>query len=153
VDEMNQALIDNWNAKVGKKDVAYHLGDFSFAGTVKTVEIVKQLNGKIHLVKGNHDYKQSGVALKAFDSVKNLREIKIDDQTIVLCHFPIAKNGWHKAGHGSWHLHGHAHGKRMYDPEYKRLDVGVDVHNFDPISFEDVRDIFSNPEYEYKLRY
>ena len=29
VDEMDEALIANWNARVGHSDVVYHLGDFT----------------------------------------------------------------------------------------------------------------------------
>ncbi|MEM9701635.1 MAG: metallophosphoesterase, partial [Planctomycetota bacterium] len=55
VGEMDEALIANWNAVVGPKDVVYHLGDFAFRAKRKPREYLARLNGTVHLVKGNHD--------------------------------------------------------------------------------------------------
>jgi calcineurin-like phosphoesterase family protein len=44
VEEMNKTLINNWNSKVTKEDVVFHLGDFCF-GPYKEFE--RKLNGKI----------------------------------------------------------------------------------------------------------
>lgn len=55
VEEMNAGLIAKWNAKVGRNDDVYVLGDFSFKGTKQTINYLENLNGKIHLVHGNHD--------------------------------------------------------------------------------------------------
>jgi calcineurin-like phosphoesterase family protein len=49
---MNKTLINNWNSKVTKEDVVFHLGDFCF-GPYKEFE--RKLNGKIVYIKGNHD--------------------------------------------------------------------------------------------------
>lgn len=56
-------------------------------------------------------------------------------QPIILCHFPILS--WDNMSHGSWHLHGHCHGS-LPDTGVKRIDVGVDCHNWYPISLEQV---------------
>ncbi len=49
VDEMNKELIKRWNNKVAPNDIVYHLGDFG------DYEIIKQLNGRVTLVCGNHE--------------------------------------------------------------------------------------------------
>jgi len=55
VEEMNQALIDNWNSVVTDDDTVYVLGDFSLA--FRPVEIFTQrLNGLKYLIAGNHDF-------------------------------------------------------------------------------------------------
>lgn len=150
VEDMNEALIANWNLVVRPRDTVHHLGDFAFANTGKVLELRKHLNGFIHLTKGNHDYRWSQAAFSAFDSVKNLREIKVDKQTIVLCHFPILS--WHKMAHGSYHLHGHQHCIVPFDFNVKRLDVGVDGHGYRPINFEEVREIMTKGEnFKYAL--
>jgi calcineurin-like phosphoesterase family protein len=47
---------------------------------------------------------------------------------------------WDQSHHGSWHLYGHSHGKL---PDLGlSTDVGVDGHNFQPWSFEEVRAYF-----------
>src|SRR3990167_7246288 len=63
--EMNRALIDNWNSRVQKSDEVYLLGDVSFAAAEYTKHMLEQLNGKIYLIKGNHD---SDKALKVWGS-------------------------------------------------------------------------------------
>ena len=49
VEEMNKEIIKRWNNKVGQNDVVYHMGDFG------DYELVRQLNGKITLICGNHE--------------------------------------------------------------------------------------------------
>lgn len=54
-EEMDRAMIANWNAVVSKEDQVYVLGDFGAEGT--EAEILSRLNGTKFLVKGNHDTK------------------------------------------------------------------------------------------------
>jgi calcineurin-like phosphoesterase family protein len=54
IEEMQEALITNWNSRVSNDDTVYHLGDFSFHE--RYVEsIVPRLNGTKILLLGNHD--------------------------------------------------------------------------------------------------
>ena len=55
VEEMDKVLIKNWNNTVSKADTVFMLGDFSFYGKEKTMNICQSLNGKKILVMGNHD--------------------------------------------------------------------------------------------------
>jgi Calcineurin-like phosphoesterase len=55
VEEMNEALVRNWNKHVAKGDRVYHLGDFSFGTRSQTEEMIGRLRGQIHLIRGNHD--------------------------------------------------------------------------------------------------
>lgn len=48
------ALISRWNERVQPDDVVWHLGDFSMSITAME-RVVPRLNGRIHLVAGNHD--------------------------------------------------------------------------------------------------
>jgi len=67
-------------------------------------------------------------------------------QLIILCHYPFLT--WNKSHYGSWNLHGHCHGTLPDDPNSLRLDVGVDVHNFSPISFDEVSTIMSTKNFK-----
>ena len=49
---MNEALIASWNARVGKNDLVYHLGDFAWGDWRP---ILERLNGDIILISGGHD--------------------------------------------------------------------------------------------------
>ena len=56
VQEMNEDLIHKWNTVVGLNDIVYHLGDVGMKCSPERLNLLlKRLNGKIHLIKGNHD--------------------------------------------------------------------------------------------------
>lgn len=56
VKEMNEALLYNWNTKVGKDDNVYFLGDLVFSKHSHSMEYwVEKLNGDITFIKGNHN--------------------------------------------------------------------------------------------------
>lgn len=139
VDEMNDSMIERWNSKVKSDDDAYIIGDFSFGDINKSIEILKQLNGKITLIYGNHDKsvkKHQELHNKFYQCVDYL-ELNINGQFIIMSHYAMLV--WNKARYGSWMLHGHSHGTLKYPFECKILDVGVDSHDFYPLSFDDVK--------------
>ena len=45
--EMDTALIENWNARVGDQDVVYHLGDFTLEGHETARRMFARLRGRI----------------------------------------------------------------------------------------------------------
>ena len=54
VTDMNNCLIENWNNKVGKDDIIFHLGDFAMGGSNLWNGILERLNGHKILILGNH---------------------------------------------------------------------------------------------------
>ncbi len=125
IDEMDEFLVKQWNDRVGPNDVIWHLGDFSFRKQGETLGLLYRLDGRKHLIKGNHD-RLSQEVKKCFHSVLEYSEQKInpDGEKIVLCHYPF--DTWNKSHYGRWHLHGHSHGSLTTRRAY-RLDVGVDA--------------------------
>jgi calcineurin-like phosphoesterase family protein len=133
VEEMDEALIANWNAVVPADGTVIHLGDFSFRNRAETKAIIARLNGRIELIRGNHDRDNM------FEREDDYREIRVGGQKIILCHY--AFESWNQMHYGSWHLHGHSHGNlRRFG---KRLDVGVDCHNLSPIPYSKAEFILS----------
>ena len=53
-EEMDEAMIQNWNDRVTGNDTVYILGDMFFRST-NAEEILKRLKGKKRLIVGNHD--------------------------------------------------------------------------------------------------
>ena len=53
-------IIKRWNQVVGDNDQVLHLGDLTFGSKRKTKEILDDLNGRIYMIKGNHDTKPTG---------------------------------------------------------------------------------------------
>ena len=90
IEQMNEALIENWNRVVGKNDKVFHLGDFSFGGTAQWNKILDQLNGKIYLIIGNHDIKNMrNAVIGRFEQVAFQMYLEIEKQEIVLNHHPF----------------------------------------------------------------
>jgi len=151
-EDMCADMRESWNKVVGKDDEVYHLGDISLGSASKTVEILKSLNGKKYLLWGNHDssLRKKQAIIDEFVWCRNYAELKIQDadvpkgvQRIVLCHYPL--HTWNHAHHGSFMLHGHCHSSiDEINKAVKRLDVGVDSHDYRPISYAEVKEIMAS---------
>src|SRR5215213_9487191 len=125
VREMNEEMVERWNARVGKRDVVWHIGDFA-SNTKVAQSILPRLNGRKHLITGNID--SEGVRALGWSSVQAYAELTIEGAMLVLCHYPFRSwNGMHR---GSINLHGHSHGRLK--PLTRQHDVGVDCHRFEP---------------------
>lgn len=110
IEEHDQYIINQWNDTVGIDDDVYLLGDISWYNSTKTLEILNQLNGTIHLIKGNHDTKvlKNRQLQARFAEIVDYKELSLDnDNGIILCHYPIPcfKNHYY----GWYHLYGHVH--------------------------------------------
>lgn len=132
IDDMNEALIENWNARVRPGDVVYHLGDFAFN---RHAYFASRLNGQIVLIEGSHD-RMDGKARKSVQWV-GPRHTVSGEPDIILSHY--AMRVWPKSHYGTWHLFGHSHGH--LPPWGKSFDVGVDAQGLAPISLDKVREI------------
>lgn len=149
VGEMNAKLIENWNNVVGPDDTVFHLGDFAMSGTQRILKIREQLNGKIHLILGNHDITRinPNTISDAFESITYQQVIKIDDVFITMNHYPFLcfPGQYHM---NTWQLFGHVHtrenntGCDSHRLEYlfpTQYDVGVDQNDYRPVSWEEVK--------------
>lgn len=152
VDEMNRVMAERWNERIGPDDLVYHIGDFALTNKREWVgELLDSLNGKKHLIVGNHE----GAAMnhqKKFEWVKDYYELKVPDadvrggyQRIVLMHY--AMRVWHHDYQGTWQLYGHSHGNLPDKEDKLAIDVGVDCHNFYPLSYEEVKAIMQNKQW------
>jgi calcineurin-like phosphoesterase family protein len=148
VEEMNEALISNWNKVVGPTDIVYHLGDFCFAGSVEWHSILSRLNGRIHLIIGNHDEKNLRQGYeKLFESIVPQVRLFIEGYNVYLNHYPFMCYPGYKPY--TIQLFGHIHSshskfdgldaviaKKSLQPS--QYDVGVDWNNYAPISWREV---------------
>lgn len=143
--EMNEVMIQRWNEKVKPRDTVYHLGDFGLTYKENLATILEQLNGKIHLIAGNHE--SAALQNKSrFEWIKDYYELKVKDpdcsngvRRIILFHY--AMRVWRGSGRGNWHLYGHSHGNLPDLEDQYSFDVGVDNHDFYPLSYEEVKAI------------
>ena len=156
-DEMDEALINNWNAKVPKDGIVYHLGDFAWGSINYWEKIREQLNGEIILIYGNHDekYLHNERMYKLFKEVIPQKKIWINKIPIYMNHYPfLCFGGSYKGLGATWQVYGHVHSNPRSEEglDHKRLvncfptqyDVGVDNNNFTPISFDELYSYINN---------
>lgn len=126
VEEMNEAIISNWNGSVNRNDTVYILGDVGFGPAKDVVNVLRRLNGNKILIVGNHDNKniKSGDFCSQFVDMKLYNIENFGNKLVVMFHFPI--EFWDKRHHGSFHFHGHCHSKNPEKLSQRRYDVGVD---------------------------
>lgn len=163
-EEMDEALISNWNSVVKPNDLIFDLGDFAFADRDKWIELLKQLNGKHYLILGNHDITKwpGNKVLPLFERVEHQLTLKIDGRKVYLNHYPFLCYGGTYRDSTSivYQLFGHVHsGPNCSGLDSDRLinlfpyqyDVGVDNNNYTPISWEQVKDKINNQIINAKL--
>jgi calcineurin-like phosphoesterase family protein len=134
VEEMDEALISNYNSKVTNKDTIYLLGDLIW-GHLNYAKYLSRLNGQKHLILGNHDNKQCYKKMQIdglIQSMSQQKGITIDNKYIWMCHYPM--RSWNRSFHGSYHLYGHCH--NTIEDYGLSTDVGVDKWNYSPVSFD-----------------
>lgn len=137
-EEMDEAIVKNWNSVVGPKDKVYHLGDVVIGK--KHLKTLERLNGDKVLIRGNHDIFQLEHYLPYF---RDIRGVHVLDE-FILSHIPLhrasVKERWKANVHG--HLHPYrvkynlGYGEEI-DPRY--LCVSVEQINYTPISLEEVK--------------
>lgn len=151
-DEMNKTLVENWNGIVPEDGVVFHLGDVSLTATPKLLnDLLHSLNGEKYLIIGNHekDALSKEFIRGHWKGIYDIAEIFVPDeeitygeQHIVMCHYPMII--WNASHRGSWGLFGHVHGGLSNKGEIKHsplaMDVGVDCHNYNPISYQQVKE-------------
>ena len=143
LDNMNKAIVKNWNSRVKEDDTVFHVGDFCFKNSkngkqgeglpIKPIDIEKQLNGKIIHVKGNHDKNNSTKTI-----IHNIK-ISYGNKLINMVHNPE-----HCDFNVDINFTGHIHQNweiKRFRQDYKFTDcinVGVDVWNFMPVTFGEI---------------
>lgn len=108
--EMNEHMIARWNEKVTARDSVYILGDFSIAKGDATEKVIRRLQGKLHLIIGNHDryLQDKGFDRSLFRSIEPYQEIRDNGRLVVLSHYPVfCYKGQYRPN--TYMLYGHVH--------------------------------------------
>lgn len=139
INEMNETLVRHWNAVVPRDGVVFVLGDMFWKGNgiEPCVKLMDRLNGVKYLVAGNHDTFPREEYLKmGFANAWDYLEAHINKQLVVCCHYPFLE--WAGFYRGSWHLHGHSHGRGSHFSA-RVMDVGVDANNYMPVFWSKIQ--------------
>ena len=157
VREMNDELVKRHNALVKENDVVYRLGDFSLNKAMAKLYL-PQLKGYHILIPGNHDHchpvhtKKEEKRKAMFDYYMNagFKDIRITDKlymngtNVNLHHMPYYEEGadglrfnnLRLKDEGEWLLHGHVH--TAWKTRDKMINVGVDVWDYAPVSWDQI---------------
>ena len=137
IEEMDEAIISNWNSVVRPQDKVYVLGDVVI--NRKHMHKIGQLNGTKILIAGNHDVMRTTEYLEYFKEVKGVGVLS----DFVLTHIPIHPCSLERWS-GSWH--GHLHSKEVMLPngnvDTRYMCLSMEHINFTPISLEDAKKKF-----------
>ena len=151
VEEMDNAIINNWNNTVNEADTVYHLGDFG------NYDVIKKLNGKVFLIIGNYEQKDIENTYKREDDFKAIMINRgfYDVYSSIFSKWFNTQNKDYEPKHihlymaheplqikdnmimdNSFNIFGHIHEKQMV----KRygLNVGTDCHYFCPIDIDTI---------------
>lgn len=135
-DEMDEALVANWNAVVDDKDRVYHLGDVVI--NRRCLKTLERLKGRLCLIKGNHDIFRLNDYLPYFDDIRAYQVVQHEGAKVIMSHIPV-----HEESLGRWgfNVHGHLHAnlvmrtdkhpKRLV-PDTRYINVSVEQINYTP---------------------
>lgn len=142
-EEMDQALIANWNQVVSPEDTVYIVGDLGRNSGAVPTHYLEQLNGHKHLIRGNYDtaLDNQDDFFPYMETVTDYTEIDDNGHHIILCHYPILhfRKGYM--------IHGHLHNGKEEEWEILKnipavLNCGVDVNHYRPVALDEL--IYNN---------
>lgn len=124
IEDMNDAIVESINSRVGSADILYHLGDWSFGGHHNIPIFRERINCEnIVLIYGNHDRNIRRKYRDLFTETHEFLIRRLNNFLFTLSHYALRV--WHQSHHGSFHLYGHSHGSL---PGVGRsMDIGWDV--------------------------
>ena len=140
IEEMNEAILTRWNDIVSNNDIVYNLGDVFLGENIEdSLNIIKQLKGKIYYAYGNHCTDKRIAALKTLPNTAEIQmgyRLKAGKKELILTHYPTLTAN--VPPDRVWSFHGHTHQQNSFD-ESRPLcyHVGVDSNNCAPIALED----------------
>lgn len=144
--EAGEKIVENWNKVVKPGDTVWHLGDMMLnqAHEEQAIEWIKQLNGKIFWIYGNHDTKRRIQAV--LDACDNLEVIgyalamKFGGKNFFLCHYPTMTGNFDEGEMPKViSLFGHTHQKTNdYNGMKGMYHVGLDSHDCTPVSLDTI---------------
>ena len=163
IEEHDAAIIANWNSVVGLDDIVYHLGDVMLKDNEHGMNCLRQLNGTIYIVPGNHD---TATRLKLYDTLENVHVLtsnipglktgaiylKHNKYNLYLSHHPTMTSNLEKAPHLGLHLinlYGHTHQQKPFYSDIPYMfHVGMDSNNCTPVLLDDAIQMMRDEVYK-----
>lgn len=146
---MNRAIIENFNKVVAPEDDLYILGDLMLGGPDRMkdgLNLIKQLKGKLHIVRGNHC---TDIRWEAYHGLYNVVELEnsiylnYKKYHFYLSHYPTitSNNDYDKSLKARLlNICGHSHVQNKWED----IDKGyiyhceLDAHNCMPVLLDNI---------------
>ena len=150
IQEMNGTLVKNWNETVGNDDDIYVLGDFFLGTDFNCIqEVLNKLNGRIHLVTGNHDTPSKITEYTSWNNIVEIADalrIRYKKREFFLCHYPVLTASLEQDPNKAViNLFGHTHSKdKFYEDRPYMYNVAVDANDNKPVEIEEILTAFNN---------
>lgn len=142
VEEMDELMIERWNAVVKPGDRVYHLGDVAI-NRHALPKILPRLHGRKCLIKGNHDIFKLRDYLPYFDDIRAMKVLT--GERVILTHVPIHPCNLLRF-RGNIHGHMHEHVVMRADglaPDMRYYSVCVERHGYTPLDLSFVLKVFA----------
>ena len=134
VNAMNDEIIARINERVTNDDTLYVVGDAFMGSLQEAPGLLRRINGRKVLIKGNHDRSIAKMLDVGFDEAyKTMTYTFPDNRVAHLCHYPKPID---LLNDYDIQIHGHLHsGERVNG---KRVNVAVDLWDFYPVCVSDI---------------
>ena len=142
-EEMDEALVANWNNVVRPNDKVYILGDVVI--NRKALALLSRLNGsgRFVLIRGNHDI------FKMEDYTPYFRDLRayhvMGKDKVIMSHIPVHTNQLER---WRYNIHGHTHTNNVLLPDdtidERYICVCMEQIDYTPIPYDEIRKRFKD---------
>lgn len=152
LEEMHSDILLKWNQAVTNADHVFILGDFVWKFTAdnrdEVMKMLKEMNGNLHLIIGNHDKIKDSNFKKRFEEIVHYK--RVDDvldgenRTVIMSHYYMPLYEQHYRG--AILLHGHSHNSSESDMEREITEL-VKSKGFSPVEIYNIGCMYPYMDY------
>lgn len=144
VEEMNETIVRRHNLLVLPEDDVYVLGDLMLGDNEKGIELIKQMNGKLHIAIGNHDTVSRIELYKTLPNIVDIQYVhafKYRKYNFYCSHYPtltgnLEAESLHQI---AINLYGHTHQtNKFYEDRPYMFHCGMDSNGCYPVDINDI---------------
>lgn len=146
IDDMMQEMVKLWNEKVNANDDVYVLGDLMLNDNEQIHDIIRSLNGRLHIAIGNHDTTRRIELYETFSNVVEIQyayRLRYGKYHFYLTHYPTLvgnSDDGDKLYQKTINLCGHSHTSEPFADWDKGAiyHCELDAHNNSPVLLDDI---------------